>query len=206
MNKIWLSVVIVSIGVLLAKDPNLVLAALSTGSSKAVALTIELCAVYALWSGILKILEQTGVSKIISKILSPIIDFLFGKNISARSKHYISMNITANILGMGGAATPMGIKAIESLDNKQKTATPQMIMLVVLCATSLQVVPTSVIGLLSKYGAKNPTSIILPSIISSTVSTLIGVVLVKLFSRKVKERKAKQIKQIRLATEGAKDK
>lgn len=182
MNKIWLFVVICSISVLLFKNPTAAIESMTIGSNKAVVLSIEMCAVYALWSGILKILEETGVSKLIAKLIAPIINFLFGKNISANSKKYISMNMTANILGMGGVATPMGIKAIESLDDKKKTATPQMIMLVVLCATSLQIIPTSTIGLLSKHGSKNPTSIILPSIIASTTSTLIGVFLVKLFS------------------------
>lgn len=168
---------------LLFKNPNDVLEALSVGSNKAVVLSIEMCAIYALWSGILKILEETGISKLISKLLSPIINFLFGKNLSKESKKYISLNMTANILGMGGAATPMGIKAIESLDNNEKTATPQMIMLIILCATSLQAIPTSTIGLLSKHGSTNPTSIILPSLISSIASTLVGICLVKLLSR-----------------------
>ena len=174
---------------------NCVLSSLSSGSYKAVVLSLELCAVYAVWSGILAILEETGVSKIISKMLSPVVDFLFGKNISKDAKKYISLNMTANILGMGGAATPMGIRAIESLDNKKQTATPQMIMLVVLCATSLQLVPTSIIGLLSKSGASNPTSIILPSIISSTISTFVGIFLVKLFSLKRKTKPARSLQR-----------
>lgn len=182
MNKIWLFVIVSSLSVLLFCNPNSVLEALSAGSYKAVTLSLELCAVYAVWSGILAILEETGVAKLVGKMLSPVINFLFGKNISTDTKKFISMNMTANILGMGGAATPMGIRAIESMNNKQKTATPQMIMLVVLCATSLQLVPTSVVGLLAKNGAANPTSIILPSIISSTASTVVGIVLVKLFS------------------------
>ena len=190
MNKIWLFVLIASISVLLIKNPNSVLDSLSIGSTKAVTLSFELCAVYAVWSGILKILEETKISNLISKMLSPIIKLLFGKNISQKSQQYISMNMTANILGMGGAATPMGIKAIESLNDGKKTATPQMIMLIVISATSLQLIPTSVIGLLSKNGATNPTSIILPSIISTTASTFLGILLVKLcyFKRKMKNK------------------
>jgi len=184
MNKIWLFVLVTSIGILLLKSPNMVLDSFTAGSTKAVTLSLELCAIYAVWSGILKILEETGISKIISKMLSPIIDFLFGRGLSKESKKYISMNMTANILGMGGAATPMGIRAIETMDNKEKQATPQMIMLIVLCATSLQIVPTSIIGLLSKNGSSNATSIILPSLLSSFASTFVGVMFVKLLSIK----------------------
>ena len=183
MNRIWLVVIIASLGVLIYKSPDSVLEAMSVGSNKAVTLTLELLAVYALWNGILKILEETGISKLISKLLSPIVNFLFGKNLSQEAKKYVSMNMTANMLGMGGAATPMGIKAIEQMDDKQKTATAPMIMLVILSATSLQLIPTSVISLLAKNGSSNPTSIILPSLLSSAASTIIGVILVKFCSK-----------------------
>ena len=101
------------------------------------------------------------------------------------------MNISANLLGMGGAATPLGIKAIESMqkDNTDKvTATFPMIMLVAISCSSVQILPTSIIGMLSNAGSSNPTAIIIPSIISSIISTIIAIVLVvvfhKIFDRK----------------------
>lgn len=174
---------ICSLGTLLATSPQDALSALSAGANKAVSLSLELCAIYAVWSGIMKILEETGIANKLCLLLSPVIDFLFGKNLTREAKQYISLNMSANILGMGGAATPMGIKAISAMDDGKDVATPQMIMLVVLASTSLQLIPTSVIGLLTENGAKNPTSIILPSLISSFVSTFVGVLLVKLFSK-----------------------
>lgn len=116
MNKVWLTILTLSIIALLFIDPSGVLLGLTNASNKAVKLSLELCAIYAVWIGIFSILEQTGISKWFSKILSPIINLIFGKkNISDKSRTYISMSMSANMLGMGGAATPLGIKAMESL-------------------------------------------------------------------------------------------
>lgn len=191
MNKIWLFVVCFSLAVLLFCSPNSVLGAMSLGANNAVRLSLELAAVYALWSGILKILEKTGISNLICKLLSPVVDFLFGKTMTQEAKQFVTLNMTANILGMGGAATPMGIKAIEAMDDKKPYATTQMIMLVVLSATSLQLIPTSVVGLFAQKGANNASSIVLPSIIASTASTLTGVLGVKILSR-LSSKKAKR--------------
>lgn len=130
----------------------------------------------------MKIFEETGISNLICKILSPVVDFLFGKNLTKEAKQYISLNMSANILGMGGAATPMGIKAINCLNDGKPKATNQMIMLIVLSATSLQLFPTSTIGLLAEKGADDPTSIMIPSFLSSFISTIIGIMGVFLFS------------------------
>jgi len=131
------------------------------------------------------ILEKSGLSQKLSKFLSPIINKIFGKcNLSNESKQYVSMNISANLLGMGGAATPLGIKAIESMqkDNKDKsTITFPMIMLIAISCSSVQLLPTSIIGMLASAGSKEPTAIILPSILCSIISTAIAILLVYLF-------------------------
>lgn len=202
MNKIWLVVMIASLSMLLFVGPNMVLGAMTNGANHAVVLSIELCGIYALWSGIIKILEKTGISNFICKILSPVIDFLFGKNLTKEAKQYIALNMSANILGMGGAATPMGIRAIEAMDDKKPVATKEMIMLIVLCSTSLQFIPTSIIGLLSKYGAKNPTSILAPSIICSFVSTFVGVFLVKLFCFWGKSKNTQKVQPLQIKKHG----
>ena len=171
-----------------------VLAGLSTAGHKAVKLSFELLAIYAVWTGIFNILHQTKLSKWISKILSPIINLIFGKNnLSNESKNYVAMNMSANILGMNGAATPLGIKAIESMHKNNKTgkATYPMIMLIVLCCTSLQLFPGTIVGMLSSAGSSNPSSIIIPSLVAGLISTVIGILLVKLFNfidKKIKKR------------------
>lgn len=185
MNKIWIFLFVASIVAICLFDPAQVLTGLISASNSAVKLSLELLAIYAIWIGLFSILEKSGLSKKISKFLSPIITKLFGKNnLSDESKQYISMNISANLLGMGGAATPLGIKAIESMqkDNQNKsTVTFPMIMLVAISCSSIQLLPTSIIGMLASAGSSNPSSIIMPSIICSILSTTIAILLVYIF-------------------------
>ncbi len=199
MNKVWIFLFVSSIIALCLFDPAEVLTGMLGASNRAVTLSLSLLAIYAIWMGIFNILEKSGLSTKVSKLLSPIINKLFGKNnLSDESKKYVSMNISANLLGMSGAATPLGIKAIESMqkDNKNKlTVTFPMIMLVAISCSSVQLLPTSIIGMLSNAGSTNPTGIILPSILCSIISTTITILLVYIFhfifDRKKKNRENK---------------
>ena len=185
MNKIWLILLILARTALTLFNPQSVLLGLSTAGNKAVSLCLELCAIYAIWTGIFNILSQTKISKWLNKLLSPLVNLIFGKNnLDEQSKQLVCMNMSANILGMNGAATPLGIKAIESMNKTNTTgkATYPMIMLVVICCTSIQLLPTSIIGMLSAAGASNPSAIIIPSIVAGLGSTIIGILLVKLFN------------------------
>lgn len=197
MNKVWLVLLIAALAALAIFDPSQVLVGMVGAGNKAVTLCLELAAIYAVWLGVFNILHQTKLSKWLNKILSPFINLIFGKNtLSPESKHYVSMNMTANILGMNGAATPMGIKAIESMnkDNTSGKATFGMIMLVVISCTSLQLLPTSIIGLMTSSGSKNPSAIIVPSLIAGVCSTIIGILLVHLFNaidKKISKKRGK---------------
>lgn len=176
---------VISIISLCFGDPTKVLSSLLVASNSAVKLSFELCAIYAIWLGLFSILEKCGLSEKLSKLLSPIINKIFGKrNLSDESKRYVSMNISANILGMGGAATPLGIKAIECMqkDNLNKSViTFPMIMLIAISCSSIQLLPTSIIGMLASAGSKNPSGIIMPSIICSIISTTLSIFLVYIF-------------------------
>lgn len=196
MNKVWLALLSFSIIALLFIDPGGVLLGLTNASNKAVKLSLELCAIYAIWMGIFSIMEQTGIAKWFSKILSPIVNLIFGKkNISEKSRTYICLSMSANMLGMGGASTPLGIKAMESLqeDNKNKDVVSYpMTMLIIISSTVLQFLPTSIMGLMSSAGSKNPSAIIFPAILTSICSSVVGIILVKLchlFSIKRKKNK-----------------
>jgi len=196
MNKVWIIFVCASIIALAFLDPGGVLAGLTSASNKAVKLSLELCAIYAIWMGIFSILEQTGISKKFSKLLSPLVNLIFGKNnISDKTRELISMNMSANMLGMGSAATPLGIKAIESMqqdNNDKSTVTYPMTMLIIICCTVMQFLPSSIMGLMSSAGSKNPASIIAPSILCGILSCTVGVILVKIshfFSKKRSKKK-----------------
>ena len=195
MNRIWIFLFATSIVAICLFDPSQVLLGLLSASNKAVRVSFELCAVCAIWMGLFSILEKCGLSKKVSKLLSPIINKIFGKNnLSEESKKYVSMNISANLLGMSGAATPLGIKAIESMqkDNPNKSIiTFPMIMLIAISCSSVQLLPTSIVGMLANAQSKNPSSIIIPSILCSFLSTFISILMVYLFHFVLDKKKKK---------------
>ena len=143
-----------------------------------------------LWVGIMKIATDSGLLNKISSILYPFLNKLFPeipKN--HESLGYISSNITANILGLGNAATPFGLKAIKSLQelNKDKqTASRSMITFILLNTSGLTLLPTTVISLRSMHGSINPTLIIIPTIIVTTITTISAVILDKISNKVIK--------------------
>ena len=185
MSKIWYIMVLGSLIILCVINPEGSINSMITAGSNAVNLSIKLVGVYAIWLGIIKLVELSKLSDKIAWLLSPVIDWLFGKT-DEKTKSYIALNMSTNMLGMGNACTPMGIKAMQNLDrlnNYQKTASSAMIMLLVINATSIQILPTTIMGLRATYGSSSSSDIIIPTLIATAVSTIVGVILVKVFSK-----------------------
>ena len=150
----------------------------------AISLSITMLGTMCLWSGIINIASHTKIINIINKILRPIITFLF-PNLKSNKKiqNEISMNMVANILGLGNAATPLGLKAMESLQNentKKNQLSNSMIMLIVLNTASIQIIPTTVIAIRNSLGSNNPTIIILPVWIATICAAIIGIIVTKI--------------------------
>ena len=150
----------------------------------AISLSITMLGTMCLWSGIINIASHTKIINIINKILRPIITFLF-PNLKSNKKiqNEISMNMVANILGLGNAATPLGLKAMESLqkeNNKKNQLSDSMIMLIVLNTASIQIIPTTVIAIRNSLGSNNPTIIILPVWIATICAAIIGIIVTKI--------------------------
>jgi spore maturation protein A len=179
MNTIWISTLITGLGLLLFNNADIAFDSILNGSEKAIALSMKLWAIYAVWLGLLKIVEETKLDKKIAKLLDPIIDFLFG-HIDSNTKSHIAINLTSNLLGMGNACTPSGIDGMAMLDRGSKYITTAMAMFFILNTTSLQIIPTTIISLRVMHGSKSANDIILPTLISTLASTLSGVVLIKL--------------------------
>ncbi len=177
MKNIWFYITLTSICILAFVNPNQILTTMLNTSKQSLLLCANLLSIYAVWLGVLQIMQDCGLITKLSKLLSPITKKLFG-NIDQTTNEYICANLSANILGMGGAATPMGIQAMQRLGGDSDTATRGMIMLFVINATSLQLVPTTIIGLRSTYGSVNATGIFLPSLIATIATTAIGILLV----------------------------
>ncbi len=179
MDKIWLAIMVLSLSFLLVGDPEKALNTMIGASGVAVNLSMKLLAVYAVWLGLIEIVKETKLSAKISQLLSPLIDLLFGK-IDSPAKEYVAMNMSFNMLGVGNASTPTGIKAFQELSDGGEKITATMVMLLVINATSIQLLPTTIIGMRVTAGSANASDIIVPSLIATIASTLVGVVLVKL--------------------------
>ncbi|MBQ2714901.1 MAG: hypothetical protein IJF76_04660 [Clostridia bacterium] len=158
-------------------NPDLILPTMLSGVEKGISLAFSLLAVYVLWSGIIALLDNSGLSKKIAKLLSPITRKLF-KGESEQTHAYISMNFSANLLGAGGAATPLGIKAVESMRRQGNTPTLSMILFTVINTTSIQLLPTTIISLRAQAGSSTPYDTVIPTIIVSVLTTIIGVLAV----------------------------
>jgi len=187
MNFVWTSVMLIGLGLLTINNADIAVSSMLAGGSKAISLALKLWGIYTLWLGILKIVEDTGLDKKLSKLLSPIIKLLFGKT-DEYTKNQIAINITSNLFGMGNASTPSGMNAIAGLDKGSKYATSGMIMVIILNSTSMQLIPTTVVGLRAAAGSLSAGDIILPTFIATLCSTVAGIMLVKLFSKIFKDK------------------
>ena len=163
-------------------SPQEFLPALISGASRASTLCISLLATYAIWLGLMNVWEDSGLSKNVSKALKPLCKRLF-KTQDEETLTAVSMNLASNMLGVSGASTPYGVKAARLLD-KTPQAEYSSAMLFVLNATSLQLVPTSVIGLRAALGSASPADIVLPTLLTTVFSTAVGVALTLLLFAK----------------------
>ncbi len=156
-------------------------------AKEAVELCIMLAGVVAMWMGLMKIAEVAGLIKSLARKMRPILRFLFPKVPDDHpAQHYIATNIIANMLGLGWGATPPGLKAMEELQklNKDKhTASTAMCTFLVINISSVQLISVNILAYRAKYGSKNPAEIIGPSILATIVSTLVGVIFVKIMMK-----------------------
>ena len=158
-------------------------------SESAVNLTLTLIGMTCLWSGIMEIAAKTKIVEKLSDVLKPIAKRLF-LDLNERSYDNIVMNIIANILGLGNAATPLGLKAMNELQKENKSKeelSDNMMMLIVLNTASLQVIPTTVIAIRSSLGSSNPTKIIFPVWISTVCAAIVGIIFTKIIIKHTKK-------------------
>lgn len=181
MNIAFTALTLISLIILTVTSPSTAFPTMIEGVRNAILLILKLTAIYSVWLSILKMMQASGLDQKLSKGLKPLIRHLFkGENDEAYK--YISINLASNMLGMGGAATPAGIKAMTAMYRQDGKATDNMILLLIINATSIQLIPAAIIALRATAGSENAASIFAPTLISTFCSTFIGVVLCKLFS------------------------
>lgn len=189
LNYIWAFMIIIGIiyGSLTGHMAELSNAALDS-AREAVTLCITMLGVMALWVGLMQIAQKAGIIASMTKKLRPFLLFLFPRlRYEDIALEYISTNVVANILGLGWACTPAGLKAMEELGRIQRNkackdptaASNEMCNFLILNISSLQLIPVNIIVYRSQYGSVTPTSIIMPAILATTCSTLAGILFIK---------------------------
>ena len=187
MNKFWFLMMIASFSILIFVNPSIILGEMISATTSVLSLCFELLAVYTVWLGMLELIDKSGLGNKIAKLLRPFIRKIL-KIEDEETQKIVALNLSANILGLGNAATPAGIKAMERLDSGNGIASASMIMLIVLNVTSLQLLPTTIIGMRESAGSASASDIIFPTMIATIVTTLTGVVLAML-CEKIRKRK-----------------
>ncbi|MBQ8984040.1 MAG: nucleoside recognition protein [Lachnospiraceae bacterium] len=178
LNYIWAFMVL--IGIIVAAFTGQ-MDAVSTGildsSKEAVSLCILMLGVVGMWTGVMKIAEQTGLVRQLTKLLAPVLRLLFPRIADNEEvMGYIAVNVIANLLGLGWAATPSGIKAMKALkEDDSDSANDEMCMLMVINISSLQLIPINMIAYRMQYGSVHPGAILIPGLIATGISTLVGV-------------------------------
>lgn len=185
LNKIWPMFMIISIiYAIMNGNTDKINASIFSSTQETVTLCITLLGTICLWNGIMKIAEKTKIIKKLTRILNPLINFLFPElKTQEKIRNEIAMNMVANILGLGNAATPLGIKAMKSMQKinlNKETLSNSMVMLIVLNTASIQIIPTTVIAIRASLNSKNPTSIIFPVWIATICAAVAGVVVTKI--------------------------
>ena len=154
-------------------------------TKQAVEVSLFLLGIIALWLGITKIIEDSGLIYHISKFFRPLISKLFKKIPKEHpSITSITLNLLANFFGLGNAATPLGIKAmkdLQTLNEDKESVSFEMMLFLVINTASIQFIPFTVVGLLSQYGSQSPNSIVLPTLIATIISAVIAVINLYIF-------------------------
>lgn len=161
-------------------------------TSDAITLSIDLLGTICLWNGIMKIANKTSIIENLTKYFGGLINFLFPelKN-NKKIKKEISMNIIANILGLGNAATPLGLKAMQSMQDEnpnKDTVTDSMMTFIVLNTASIQIIPTTAIAIRTSMGSANPTAIVFPVWIATVLAAIAGMTMTRILIKKTRKK------------------
>ena len=189
LNKIWAGMILLAVitaaftGNMGAMGTQLI-----TSSEEAVSIILTVLGVVALWTGLMEIAEDAGLMKKLAKGMKPILRWLFPDIPDGHpaGKH-ISANFVANLFGLGWAATPPGLLAMESLaelDHHSKSASNAMCTFMVVNMSSLQLIPINMIAFRSQYGSANPSMIVAPALLATIFSTVVAIIVAKWMERR----------------------
>lgn len=155
-----------------------------SGCADAVSLVLRLCGGLCLWSGIMRLCDKCGICAFVSRLLSPVLKLIFPSlSKGGEAMHLISMNVSANLLGLGNAATPLGIAAMKKLaqlNPLKNCASDDMVTFAVINSSSIQLLPTTLATLRAAYGCENPMNVLPSVLITSILSLSVGLFFAKI--------------------------
>lgn len=189
LNIIWTIFIIISViyAICLGKVSDINLAIFDSVEN-AVQMCINLLGTICMWNGIIRIAERTSIIDKIKNLLSPLLKFLF-PNINKDDKEYgeISMNMVANIMGLGNAATPLGLNAMKSMQKKnknKKVLNNSMAMFIIINTASIQIIPTTVIAIRTSLGSRNPTEMIVAVWLATIGAAFSAIIISKILMKR----------------------
>lgn len=189
MNYIWCAIILLSVVFSIACGNTADLSSTIIASGKdSIEFLIGILGIFCFWGGIMNVIEKSGLNKLFSKALSPIIRLLF-KEVDPKSKLFdaISLSMAAGLLGLGNASTPLGISVMKKFAKdrtNEYTATNNMVMFVVLNSTALKVFPSTIAAVRQNNGAANPLDFLAASLVASFASAATGIILTKILGGK----------------------
>jgi spore maturation protein A len=188
LNVIWLVLLVGSAAVaVVTGHTKELIAAVTDSAGSAFKLALGFTGIMALWLGIMKIADDSGLVERFTAVIQPVMRLLFpGVPRGHPALASMAMNMVANLFGLNNAATPLGIRAMEDLEtlNREKgTATDDMCMFLAINTSSLQLIPAGAIAVLAAGGSADPTIIVFPALLATTVSTVTGVLAARWLSR-----------------------
>ena len=181
LNYLWGFMIVIGIivGVLNGKIDEVSTASINS-AKEAITLCITMLGIMSLWTGIMQVAKATGIMDALTKALNPILRLLFPDIPKDNpANEYIASNMIANILGLGWAATPMGLKAmgeLQKLNKNGETASCDMCTFLIINISSLQLIPVNIIAYRSQYGSISPTEILGSALVATTISTIVGII------------------------------
>ena len=205
LNTIWAVMILIAVlyGAFTGRMSDVTNAALDS-AGEAISLCITMAGVVALWMGLMEIATRAGLVAKLTRGIAPFLKFMFPRLPKDHpAGQYIATNIIANVLGLGWACTPAGLKAMEALaqleaerGNPNQRASNEMCTFLILNISSLQLIPVNMIAYRNQYGSTNPTAIIAPAIAATLVSTLIAILYCKIKDSSCKELRQQKVSRL----------
>jgi spore maturation protein A len=193
LNLIWLGLILISVVVAAINGRIEVISQASfEGAKTGVTVCFGLLSILVFWMGMMKIAEKSGLLHLLSKLLSPVVGRLFPDVPKGHpALGYIMSNMSANILGLGNAATPMGLKAMEELQKlnpDKNTASASMCTLLAINTASITLIPTTIIAIRMQYGSSQPVEIVGTTLIASFIATVFALLLDRWYRHRYRKR------------------